>query len=156
MTAPARRSRADASPRKKPARSTENGHVSAAPATPAKPLQTTKSGEVSASPAGADQLGDARMVAALVLLVREMQAALRDQGGEIMLLKAQMAALLKPAAAPRGFLALKVAAGITGHSPEWLRRKCEARKVDADKIGGSWFVKIGGKLEHSTSANHER
>jgi hypothetical protein len=101
MTAPARRSRADASPRKKPARSTENGHVSAAPATPAKPLQTTKSGEVSASPAGADQLGDARMVAALVLLVREMQAALRDQGGEIMLLKAQMAALLKPAAAPR-------------------------------------------------------
>jgi hypothetical protein len=87
-------------------------------------------------------------VAALMLIVGELQAALRRQGGEIVLLKAELAALREPAGVPAGYVPLKVAAHALGCSDEWLRRKCKRGEIDCRQAipGGPWYVAVGGTL----------
>jgi hypothetical protein len=98
------------------------------------------------------QPGVRAALAALVLLVRELQGASRDQAGEIALLRAQMAALGAPAPVPDGFVCIKVAAHALGRCDEWLRQRCLRREFECMQVGGKngrWYVAIGtlGKLQ---------
>jgi hypothetical protein len=94
---------------------------------------------------------------ALALLVGELKAAIRDQGAEIALLRAQVASLLEPAPVPAGYVALKVAAHALGCSDEWLRKRCKRGEIDCRQAvpDGPWYVRLGGTLARANSANRE-
>jgi hypothetical protein len=76
-----------------------------------------------------------RAVDALTLVVAEIRA-------DIHALTATVAALVKPEPPRPNHVCLKVAAGLTGFSAEWLRQCCVAGKVDAHRVGGRWFLNI--------------
>jgi len=138
MTAPARRSRPDASPRVAPAPAPSPAEPIPITAVPVVPMPVPVP-----PPTPAPAPIAAAQVAALALLVGELKAAIRDQGGEIALLKAQMAALLEPAPVPGDYLCLKAAAHAAGYSDEWLRQRCIRKEVDCRMVNGKWFIRLG-------------
>jgi hypothetical protein len=128
------------------------------------PIAGRKSRENTADDAGKSRTGSAAtkahraapgaaQVAALVLLVGELQRSVRDLRGEVALLRAQVASLLEPAPVPDGYVCLKIGSRALRRSPEWLRRKCEAGALDCKQIGGKrgeWYIRLGGTEERSS------
>jgi hypothetical protein len=76
-----------------------------------------------------------RAVTALTVVVAEMRADIHALTGTV-------AALTEPEPPRPNHVCLKVAAGLTGFSAEWLRQCCVAGKVDAHRVGNKWFLNV--------------
>jgi hypothetical protein len=81
--------------------------------------------------------------------IQAQQLAIEDIAGQLVELRAgqaelreQVAGFCKPAPLPPDYLALKVAAWRLGVSDETLRRRCQAREVDAIFQLGRWYVRL--------------